>query len=118
MYANLAALYSYVDFPKCGLSVGEFPMIPKIPQITSNCLFLTSADQIQQVNRQLIVSPYCQLTNHSYCFFQDEESVRDRFKARTLIGWLQDIKDNFHLEKVITALRCSGLKKDNLFSVV
>ncbi|VDD76855.1 unnamed protein product [Mesocestoides corti] len=31
--------------------------------------------------------------------FQDEENVRDRFKARTLIGWLQDIKDNFHLEK-------------------
>ncbi|KAL5110115.1 Ankyrin repeat domain-containing protein 11 [Taenia crassiceps] len=30
---------------------------------------------------------------------RDEESVRDRFKARTLIGWLQDIKDNFHLEK-------------------
>lgn len=26
--------------------------------------------------------------------------MRDRFKARTLIGWLQDIKDNFHLEKV------------------
>ncbi|CDS42662.1 ankyrin repeat domain containing protein 11 [Echinococcus multilocularis] len=30
---------------------------------------------------------------------RDEESVRDRFKARTLIGWLQDIKDNFHMEK-------------------
>ncbi|VDK36170.1 unnamed protein product [Taenia asiatica] len=30
---------------------------------------------------------------------RDEESVRDRFKARTLIGWLQDIKDNFNLEK-------------------
>uniref|UniRef100_A0A5K3FSH9 ANK_REP_REGION domain-containing protein n=1 Tax=Mesocestoides corti TaxID=53468 RepID=A0A5K3FSH9_MESCO len=30
---------------------------------------------------------------------RDEENVRDRFKARTLIGWLQDIKDNFHLEK-------------------
>ncbi|VDN32532.1 unnamed protein product [Dibothriocephalus latus] len=29
----------------------------------------------------------------------DEESVRDRFNARILIGWLQDIKDNFQKEK-------------------
>nr|VZI50877.1 unnamed protein product [Spirometra erinaceieuropaei] len=30
---------------------------------------------------------------------RDEESVRDRFNARILIGWLQDIKDNFQKEK-------------------
>ncbi|VDL59471.1 unnamed protein product [Hymenolepis diminuta] len=38
-------------------------------------------------------------SEHRASLLSDEESVRDRFKARTLIGWLQDIKDNFHAEK-------------------